>query len=242
MILATKMRRENYFEGRAEHFNFKEEEEGWKRLWNVKVPSKLRIFAWRLARATLPTGTVRAHRKMATTPVCTICNAASDDWRHSLLECNMARCVWALRDDDAVFPMFGDGMADPKQLLFNLSKVLNQQQFVEVLVTLWATWWARRRVIYEDEYQSPLSTHAFITRYLEELKMVPMKGNLTKQHRVCAQSRWVPPPEGVVKINADGAVAKLQQHGSVVAVCRDDNSMFLGASATVFDGISDAES
>jgi hypothetical protein len=46
------------------------------------------------------------------------------------------------------------------------------EKFIEVLVTLWAIWWTRRKIIHEEEYQSPLSTHGFITRYLEDLKYV----------------------------------------------------------------------
>ena len=52
-------------EGRSEPSDIANEE-GWKRLWKVKVPSKLRIFALRFARSSLPTGEARAHRMMAT--------------------------------------------------------------------------------------------------------------------------------------------------------------------------------
>ena len=68
MILDTKRRREIFLERRSEQSNYLQEEKGWKTLWKVKVPSKLRLFAWRLARASLPTGEVRMRRKMATVP------------------------------------------------------------------------------------------------------------------------------------------------------------------------------
>ena len=100
MIIDTKRRRENYFEGRAEPSNGAETECAWKRLWKVQVPSKLRIFSWRLVRSSLPTGEVRAPRGMATTPVCPVCNATTDTWRHSLLDYNMSASVWALKEDD----------------------------------------------------------------------------------------------------------------------------------------------
>jgi hypothetical protein len=126
MILDTKRRRENYFDGIAEQSSSEVDEKGWKSLWGIKVPSKVRIFAWRLARASLPTGEVRAHRNMTNTHICSICNAATDDWRHSLLECNMAASVWALKDNDIADLVYGEHSAEPHQWLFSLSEHLNQ--------------------------------------------------------------------------------------------------------------------
>ena len=94
-----------------------------------------------------------------------------------MLECNMALSVWALKDDDVAFPVYGDETDDPKLWSMSLSRTLSQQEFVELLTTLWAIWWAWRKLIHEQEYQSPISTHAFIVRYLNELNSVSLKEN-----------------------------------------------------------------
>jgi hypothetical protein len=57
----------------------------------------------------------------------------------------MERSVWALKDDDVTLPLFAYETHDPKLWLFSLSKVLGQEKFIEVLVTLWAIWWTRRK-------------------------------------------------------------------------------------------------
>jgi hypothetical protein len=75
----------------------------------------------------------------------------------------MARAVWALMDDDLVDLLRMDETPDPKLWLMSLCTNLSQRKFVQVLVTLWEIWWARRRAIHEDEFQNPLSTHCFIT-------------------------------------------------------------------------------
>jgi ribonuclease HI len=51
----------------------------------------------------------------------------------------------------------------------------------------------------------------------------------------------VPPPEGISKINTDGAVSKQELRGAVACVCRDNRAEFLGASATVYDGLINPE-
>ena len=70
-------------------------EKEWSTLWGIRVPSKVRVFLWRLARCSLPSKDILHHRNMAENSACQICGA-EDLWRHSLLECNMAHCVWAL--------------------------------------------------------------------------------------------------------------------------------------------------
>ena len=57
------------------------------------------VLVWRLAWQSIPFGDVLHHRKMAASSSCAICGM-EDSWRHSLLECNLAKCVWALEKED----------------------------------------------------------------------------------------------------------------------------------------------
>jgi hypothetical protein len=67
-------------------------DEEWLAIWQLRVPPKIRVFLWRLARQSIPTGDVLHRRHMAPQASCLICEAP-DSWKHSLLECNMAKCV-----------------------------------------------------------------------------------------------------------------------------------------------------
>ena len=238
-IMETKRRREDYLEGTAAHSSSEQEERGWKMLWKVKVPSKLRVFAWRLTRSCLPTGEVLAERGMATTAICPVCNAAADTWRHALLECNMSMSVWAMKEYDVMLPLMADETDDPRLWLFSLSEALSKERFIEVLATLWSIWWVRRKFIHEGEQRSPMSTHCFITRYLEELSVVNWKDSRAGQRapNLRSHNSWTPPRDGVVKIHVDAAVAKQEQRGAVGVVCRNSEGIFQGASAVVFDGV-----
>ena len=147
----------------------------------------------------LPTGTVRHRRKMATSPACSICNEEADSWRHSLFDCRMARCVWALSDEDILEHMLSNRTEDARLWLFWLLESTQQHDLAKILVTMWAIWWAWRRAIHDNEYQSPLSTFSFVNRYLEELGMANAESATSPrpaiQHR---PTRWLPPDdEGV---------------------------------------------
>jgi hypothetical protein len=47
-------------------------EKEWSTLWGIKVPSKVRVFLWRLARCSLPSKDVLHHRNMAENIACQI--------------------------------------------------------------------------------------------------------------------------------------------------------------------------
>jgi hypothetical protein len=57
--------RENYFDGNAGSSNVEVENKGWCILWKTKVPSKIRVFLWSLARQSFPTVDLLEHRNMS---------------------------------------------------------------------------------------------------------------------------------------------------------------------------------
>jgi hypothetical protein len=174
MIINIKRTREAWIEEKATPSNHREDEQAWTSLWKVKVPSKIRVFLWRLAKQSIPTGDVRHRRNMAPDISCGICGQA-DSWRDSLLECNMARCVWALAPEAVTEHMERTTEPDTKQWLFSMIATLRQEDLTLCLVTLWAIWYARRKAIHEDISQSPLSTHHFVENFIRELKIVETK-------------------------------------------------------------------
>jgi hypothetical protein len=94
---------------------------------------------------------------MATQSSCAICGSA-DSWRHELLDCNMAKCVWALEREEIGEHMSMIQELDSRSWLSVLFSTLTQEELTWVVVTMWAIWYARRKVIFENSFQSPLST------------------------------------------------------------------------------------
>ena len=94
-------------------------------------------------------------------------------------------------------------------------------------------------------FQSPLSTHNFIERFVSDLEMAISK----PEKEVVAQARgapgvapqWIPPVQGSLNVNVDAALSKNSNVAAMVAVARDEAGVFMGASALVLKGISDPE-
>ena len=128
-------------------------------LWKVQVPSKVRVFLWQLARQSIPTQDVRHRRNMADNSRCSVCGGL-DSWKHSLLECHMAKAVWALERDEIAGAICMISEGDARGCLAAVWKTLSHEVITRVVIRLWAIWHARRMVIYENVFQSPLSTHS----------------------------------------------------------------------------------
>jgi hypothetical protein len=130
----------------------------------------------------------------------------------------MARCVWALVDEEITEHMVMNTCPMAKQWLFAMHDALDHSKFTKLLVTLWAVWPASRKAIHEGVFQSPISTYDFVLRYLSEL------GEASRHPRE--------------DLNVDGAVARNEDHGSISAIARDATGLFLGASTRTINDIS----
>jgi hypothetical protein len=100
LLVSTKKVREDWLEGRAASSSSGSEQKMWSKMWKTKVPSKIRVFLWKLAHQSLPMASVCHHRNMA--PGCPFYAATNDNWRHSLMDCTTTPYVWALLDEELI--------------------------------------------------------------------------------------------------------------------------------------------
>lgn len=147
---------------------------------------------------------------MATSAACGLCGAP-DSWRHSLIECTMARCTWALVDEELGQSLVASTEPNTKQWLFSQLESLSHALFVRLAVTLWAIWSSRRKAIHEGVFQSPQSVHSFVTRFIAELEMIKEtkpSSNTNIQARVGGNVRRRPraPPQDFAKIHVDAGI------------------------------------
>ncbi|XP_073355662.1 uncharacterized protein [Aegilops tauschii subsp. strangulata] len=150
----------------------------------------------------------------------------------------MARSVWALPPESLVEHMSIDTNPNARRWLFNMQILLNHTEFTRLDVTLWEIWSSRRKVIYEDIYQTPFATNAFVNSFVNELQMLKKP----RGEQVAAQARptrWIAPPENLVKINVDAALLGNSSGGTVATVCRGRDGLFIGASTVTFIGTND---
>lgn len=144
-----------------------------------------------------------------------------DSWRHSLIECTMASCVWALVDPPLLERLIATTKPLARNWLFAMMEVLSHDELTRLTVTLWAIWTSRRKLIHEGIHQSPLSTHLFIIGFITELDQVntPPLSHVAAAPMESSRRRR-PPPVGHVKFTVDAGVSLDHNTGAVAAYAK----------------------
>lgn len=65
----------------------------WTQLWKLSVPSKIKIFAWRVLHGCIPCLVILANKHISNTGNCPICHKGAEDIKHALFSCDRAREV-----------------------------------------------------------------------------------------------------------------------------------------------------
>jgi hypothetical protein len=66
MLVINKERATAYLESIAGRSDIVAVEKEWLAIWKLKIPSKIKVFLWRLARASIPSADVLHHCNMST--------------------------------------------------------------------------------------------------------------------------------------------------------------------------------
>jgi hypothetical protein len=135
LFVQIKHARVEWLERRIASSDMCGESKAWLRIWSSKVPPKIRVFLWRLARLSIPIGDVRCRRNMAESSSCSLCGV-EDSWRHSLVDCTVARCVWALADEGVTEQVCMTNNPSARLWLAELTATLSHELFARVVVTL----------------------------------------------------------------------------------------------------------
>lgn len=66
----------------------------WASLWRLKVPNKIKTFAWRACTDSLPTMENLVKRRVVQMPICSNCNKEPETVSHALWGCEKIRPAW----------------------------------------------------------------------------------------------------------------------------------------------------
>uniref|UniRef100_A0A453PLY9 Uncharacterized protein n=1 Tax=Aegilops tauschii subsp. strangulata TaxID=200361 RepID=A0A453PLY9_AEGTS len=68
-------------------------------------------------------------------------------WRHSVVECTMPKCIWALATKEVAEQVVLTQEIKARDWIFSLIDKLPHCELMEALVTLWAIWHAQKKAI-----------------------------------------------------------------------------------------------
>lgn len=66
------------------------------KIWQLKVPNKVKMFVWRLAHNSLPVKRNLARRGVKLDTICPVYSRLDEDCRHIFFKCKFAKMCWHL--------------------------------------------------------------------------------------------------------------------------------------------------
>ena len=115
---------------------------GWKRLWRLPIPHKIRVFLWRLCRNTIPVRYRLHGLGLPVTISCPMCVDEVEHLRHLFFECSFSKECWQLM-----------GLNFEAHDMEHVSEWL--VSFLASGAVLWGIWYARNKCVFDNKTMSP---------------------------------------------------------------------------------------
>ncbi|KAL0389916.1 UNVERIFIED_CONTAM: putative mitochondrial protein [Sesamum calycinum] len=202
-------------------------------IWKANVPSKIRVFIWKVAHNAIPTGRNLLQKLRFESPVCPLCCSEDEDVDHVFLRCPFARQVWAL--SHLPWALISGFFADSCSWVEHLAKSLPTEDFDRFLTICWMIWWNRNRALMERKYFQADELLSFALNYLTSFQQISVSpGRLPLMP---SPSRWSPPERSVVKLNFDGATFASSSEFGLGVIARNSFGECIGWKAVRKKGL-----
>ncbi|KAK8978599.1 hypothetical protein V6N11_055586 [Hibiscus sabdariffa] len=192
-------------------------------LWNLNIPSKCKIFLWRLFHNFIPNYTNLQLRRLQVWNACLFCEAAVESTEHLLYECSISlQLLQALHIDIPDPNQFPDYRLWLSRLLINSDR----EKRMVVVLTYWVLWYARNQLVHEGLRQSIHMLSAYVLAHVAELNTVAAI-NLSSLPPVPA--KWSPPASGTIKINFDSSFLSATKEAFSGVIARNSSGLIMAA-------------
>ena len=171
-------------------------------MWQLQLPAKIRIFAWKACLDRLPTRLNLAKRGVRVEAECPLCEKAMESTSHALIYCDELCEVWWNWQDCPINLLVGN------MCLVDLALKILDAGSPRDLETLFATTRAicfnRNQVVHEAKCSPHSQIWNLAVCTQEDYKNAILYNHVKQQARDVG---WAAPPSKIHKINVDGATA-----------------------------------
>jgi hypothetical protein len=205
----------------------------WKNIWSLKLPSKVKIFTWRLCHNSLPTRMNIKRKRVELDTVCPMCNRADEDGGHLFLKCKKVKPLWRclLLED---IRLLLQSAPNPMVMMDMLCALPKDKQTLTIIL-MWDWWSTRNKLNAEDQERSLEEVCHIIQKHVLEFYHVSAESNgmnsSTSPTSSVEHVAWSRPPTNCVKINFDASFLENSKIGAWGFVARADTGDFIAAAA-----------
>ncbi|KAM6574984.1 uncharacterized protein LOC115696372 [Cannabis sativa] len=208
------------------------QETWWKSFWKLNLPSKVKIFGWKVIQSSIPVAKSLYHRKILTSATCSLCQSAWESIGHALFSCCHAKEVWKFSGFSIDFTN-ADRLQDGDYLM-HLSSIYEKSAFENILCLMWFIWSDRNNFIHGKKVKTPLQMWTQSVAYMDQYRSItsavtPAASNRTSQASVAS---WKPPPENTFKLNVDAALDSSRSKIGIGVIVRNSAGQVKAALST----------
>jgi hypothetical protein len=110
----------------------------WRAVWELKVPKKIQIFAWRALKDSLASKLNLWKRKVLMDPACEHCAAQTEDIMHALWLCPCVQPAW--EKEEWLISIQNSQVSDFIELWNRVSGLSSTKELKVFITICWAIW------------------------------------------------------------------------------------------------------
>ncbi|KAM6559477.1 hypothetical protein CsatA_028716 [Cannabis sativa] len=212
----------------------------WRKLWQLKIPPKVKNLLWRAVTGCLPTCLQLVTKHVSISAICPVCTDQAESIVHALLTCPFAMSCWRTLGItyDLVHPLSFGGWFE--KALMNLDEEIASR----AAMLCWAIWKAQNLVVWKNKVSSRTKVIASARITLDHWRNAQDNTSLSSlflDNRGDGAERWTTPEANKIKINVDAALFPRDNSYGFGIVARDSLGKLVEAKSCYFRGTYDAE-
>lgn len=204
------------------------EEKGWNKLWNLRLPHKVRTFLWRFCQNNVPVRKLPRSRGVDLPIICSMCERDIEHLLHIFFDCGFAaECSQRM---GLVYNMESVEFA-PSWLLDRINN--ENPEIVERIVTvLWGIWFARNQKVWEGKVITAatamdISRNQIVDWQTAMSRKASQNSRVVEKTKAVRITRWKPPEMGQLKLNVDASLFVGENSFSVGMLIRNEVGGFV---------------
>ncbi|KAM6542808.1 hypothetical protein CsatB_007255 [Cannabis sativa] len=207
----------------------------WHKLWQLKIPPKVRNFLWRAAAGTLPTCVNLRTKHVDIPSLCPVCHASPETVSHILLSCNFATSCW----NHIGLPAGVYLDHSFASWLDSLFTILDEDRVCSLSMVCWSLWKARNSIVWKDKVLTTANVVTSARIALDHWRKAQDNNSLSHIYSGnCDDGTelWTKPDINTIKINVDAALFTSDNQYGYGMVARNDTGSLIVAQAHCFNG------